>query len=61
MHGRGVLEWKDGKKYTGEFINDKREGQGTFIWADGREYKGGWKNGKQHGIGAYKDKNGNTR
>lgn len=36
MHGHGVLVWKDGKKYEGEFVNDKREGKGTFTWADGR-------------------------
>ena len=46
MHGFGVLIWKDGKKYEGEFINDKREGQGTFTWADGRQYIGEWKAGK---------------
>jgi hypothetical protein len=26
MHGYGVLTWKDGKKYEGYFVNDKREG-----------------------------------
>jgi hypothetical protein len=36
MHGHGLLVWKDGKKYEGEFVNDKREGKGTFTWADGR-------------------------
>ena len=46
MHGKGVLAWKDGKKYEGEFNNDKREGQGEFIWPDGRKYIGDWKNGK---------------
>ena len=46
MHGVGVLTWKDGKRYEGEFANDKREGEGTFTWADGRKYKGSWKNGK---------------
>ena len=43
MHGYGILIWKDGKKYEGEFINDKREGKGTFAWADGRQYVGEWK------------------
>lgn len=46
MHGYGDLEWRDGKKYEGEFVNDKREGRGTFTWADGRVYIGEWKNGK---------------
>ena len=43
MHGFGVLAWKDGKKYEGEFINDKRDGTGTFSWQDGRQYIGEWK------------------
>jgi hypothetical protein len=46
MHGAGILKWKDGKRYEGEFVNDKREGNGTFIWADGRRYIGGWRCGK---------------
>lgn len=46
MDGYGVLRWRDGKKYEGNFVNDKREGQGTFIWADGRKYIGEWKAGK---------------
>jgi len=46
MHGYGILKWKDGKKYEGDFINDKREGTGTFTWSDGRVYIGEWKNGK---------------
>lgn len=36
MNGNGVLVWKDGKKYEGQFVMDKREGKGTFTWADGR-------------------------
>ena len=46
MHGYGILIWKDGKKYEGEFVNDKREGRGSFTWADGRQYIGEWKAGK---------------
>ena len=46
MHGYGILIWKDGKKYEGEFVNDKREGKGTFTWSDGRQYIGEWKAGK---------------
>ena len=46
MDGDGELKWKDGKMYSGSFVNDKREGHGTFIWADGRKYIGEWKAGK---------------
>jgi len=46
MHGNGTLRWSDGKKYEGEFRNDKREGHGVFTWRDGRVYDGQWKDGK---------------
>lgn len=41
-----MLIWKDGKRYEGDFLNDKREGLGNFTWSDGRMYVGEWKNGK---------------
>ena len=46
MHGTGTLTWKDGKRYIGEFVTDKRDGHGKFIWADGRSYVGAWRQGK---------------
>lgn len=53
MHGQGILTFKDGNKYEGFFVMDKREGHGKYIWTDGRIYDGEWKNGKQHGKGLY--------
>ena len=53
MHGKGIFEWKDNRKYEGEYINDKKEGMGTFYWPDGRIYIGKWKDGKQHGFGKF--------
>jgi len=46
MHGFGVFTWKDGRRYEGEYVEDKKEGKGTFSWPDGKKYIGGWKNGK---------------
>ena len=46
MDGYGVFTWSDGRKYLGEYKEDKKHGQGQFIWPDGRQYKGGWGNGK---------------
>jgi len=40
MSGYGVLSWRDGKKYEGEFLNDKKEGSGKFSWPDGRIFVG---------------------
>lgn len=48
-----MFQWPDGRRYEGQYVDDKKEGKGTFLWPDGRKYEGGWKNGKQHGIGYY--------
>lgn len=60
MHGKGVYKWPDGKKYTGDFVNDKKHGEGTFEWENGDKYTGQWKNGKMAGEGKIKV-NGKTR
>lgn len=53
MHGYGVFSWPDGRRYEGDYSDDKKQGRGTFQWSDGRKYIGGWYNGKQHGNGVY--------
>ena len=58
MHGYGVYTWKDGRKYEGEYIKDRKQGMGVYLWADGRKYEGMWLNGRQHGEGKYWAKSG---
>ena len=54
MHGYGEFRWKDGKKYAGYYLHDKKEGFGIYYWANpNRVYIGFWKGGKQDGIGKY--------
>jgi len=63
MHGEGIFTWPNGRKYIGEFVNDKKEGYGIHEWyilfinwnkrPDGRKYKGFWRNGKRHGDGEF--------
>ena len=48
-----MFEWPDGRKYIGDYKNDKKEGHGVFSWPDGRKYDGNWKNGKQDGEGKF--------
>jgi hypothetical protein len=61
MHGFGIYEWKDGRKYEGEYYLDKKHGFGKYRWVDGRmyllfinpSYEGQWNSGKQNGKGKY--------
>jgi len=32
MHGRGTYTWKDGRKYDGEYIDDRKHGFGIYTW-----------------------------
>ena len=38
MHGDGVYVWNDGRRYEGNYVNDKKHGFGVYMWADGRTY-----------------------
>ena len=49
MEGKGVFIWPNGRRYTGEYKNDLKDGYGEFEWEDKRMYKGMWKEGKQSG------------
>ena len=46
MHGYGVYTWKDGRKYEGTYLFDKKHGYGIYTWADGRKFEGCWEDGK---------------
>jgi hypothetical protein len=55
MHGKGTFTWSDGRKFTGEFLDNSKCGYGEMTWPDGRAFKGDWKNDKMHGKGLYKN------
>ncbi len=61
MHGRGVFTWADGRRYDGDYFDDRKQGFGVFTWPDGRRYEGSWLNGKQHGIGMYHTSKGEAK
>ena len=48
-----MYRWKDGRVFSGEYLNDKKHGYGIYEWDDDRKYSGYWANGKQHGLGVY--------
>ena len=49
--GRGVIEFKNGVVYEGEFLNGLFDGYGKITHSDGTVYEGEWKKGKTHGQG----------
>ena len=52
----GTYTFFDGRKYVGEFRDDKRNGQGTFTYPNGEEagiYVGEFRDGKRNGQGTY--------
>jgi len=61
MDGTGEFTWSDGRKYKGQYLEDKKHGYGEFEWKDGRKYKGNWAYGKQHGKGVYVSANGQEK
>lgn len=56
-HGRGVLEWQDGRMYRGQFCKGKFHGSGEMKWPDGRQYVGEYFNDKKHGLGTFEWEN----
>ena len=60
MHGFGTFTWPDGRKYTGQFVDNYREGEGTYTWPDSSNYSGGWLRGKYHGSGTFSQASGKT-
>ena len=53
MNGKGKYVWKDGRKYTGQWQENRLNGFGTYTWPDGRKYQGEWKDNQIGGVGFY--------
>ena len=41
----------DGRKYEGQWMNNKMHGKGNFSWADGKKYIGEYQEDKKEGYG----------
>ena len=48
----------EGRKYVGEWKDDKPNGQGAYTFPDGRKYVGEYKDDKKHGQGTFTVPNG---
>ena len=57
--GKGVILYKNGDKYDGEWANDKYNGKGIYYFHDGSTYEGGYKDDLKCGKGRYKFASGN--
>lgn len=51
--GVGVLKYKDGQVYEGQFKNGVREGTGRLVYVNGKSFEGEWKNDSANGEGIY--------
>lgn len=52
MTGRGHMIWADGRRYDGEWLENRCNGRGVLTYRDGRRYEGEYKLDKMHGRGA---------
>ena len=46
---KGSITMKNGATYTGQWLNNMRDGYGTQLWPDGSRYEGQWANDKANG------------
>ena len=60
QNGRGVYQFDNGNKYTGDFHKGLMNGKGTVYFANGNRYTGDWVTGIREGIGIYYFSNGNV-
>ena len=51
--GFGMLYFRDGSYYIGNFKDGKQHAFGIYKWSDGRSYEGYWWDGEKHGIGRF--------
>ena len=55
--GKSTKSFPEGK-YSGDFVNGRREGYGTMTYSDGAIYKGSWEYDRMEGKGTYTWKDG---
>ena len=49
--GKGIMKYKNGDEYDGEWLYDMKNGKGIMIYKDGTKYDGEWKNDLREGYG----------
>jgi len=61
MNGIGLFLWKDGRKYKGEYKDDKKFNFGCYYGNDDKKYEGFWDNGIQKELGKFTKKDGSFK
>ena len=56
--GQGIMNWINGDKYSGDWINNIRTGKGEYTFKNGHKYIGGFLNNYFHGQGTFYFNNG---
>ena len=57
-HGRGVMTYRNGDVYDGEWNANRRQGQGTMKYESGEKYVGTWESDERNGRGTASYVNG---
>ena len=57
-HGLGIMKYRNGRQYEGNWQEDLRDGKGFERYPNGNTYFGHFKTGKAHGNGVYTWANG---
>ena len=60
MHGQGILRYRTGCVYEGEFLDDAKHGHGVYHGVHHGRYEGHWANGKRDGNGVNRLHNGDV-
>lgn len=55
-----LCRFKNGARYTGYYVEGKKNGDGVFLYPDGSKYEGSWINDLRSGLGIYTYPNGDT-
>jgi hypothetical protein len=60
QNGRGLYQFENGNKYSGDFKRSTMHGKGTIVFANGNKYNGDWRDGSREGVGVYYFLTGNV-
>lgn len=60
LNGHVYCIYTDTAIYSGDYLNNKKEGYGDFFFNNGESYQGSWKNDMFDGLGLYIFNNGDS-